>query len=337
MKKLRVLAFMDEDLVPPDDVKGLSPEDIEPWRTEWDVVSTLRAMGHEVLKLGLEEELAPLRASIADWKPDIAFNILEEFQGKPTNDYVVVSYLESLGASYTGCNPRGLILARDKALSKKLLAYHRIRTPEFAVFPMGRKVKRPGWLDFPLIVKSLVEEASLGISQASIVENDEKLAERVEFIHTSIKTDALVEKYIEGRELYVGVLGNQRLQVLPVWELVFNNMPSDSSHIATRRVKWSRAYQKKRGIESKAAKDLPNGLQKEIIKVSKRIYRILGLSGYARIDYRLNEKGHLHVLEVNPNPQIARGEDLANSAEAAGISYEKLLQRILNIGLSHEG
>ncbi len=328
---------MDEDLVPPDDLKGVSEKEMEPWRTELDVVSTLVSMGHEVLKVGLRDELAPLRAAIQTWKPDITFNLLEEFQGETTYDYLVVSYLESMGVPYTGCNPRGLILARDKGLSKKILAYHRIRTPDFTVFPMGRKVTRPRRLEFPLFVKSLVEEASLGISQASVVDSDEKLVERVDFIHKSIRTDAIVEKYIPGRELYVGVIGNHRLQVLPVWELHFTNMPEDASLIATRRVKWNKEYQKKRGIESKAAKDLPEGAARHVANVSKRVYRALGLSGYARLDYRLSPEGELYLLEVNPNPQIARGEDLADSAEAAGIPYEKLLQRILNIGMGGKG
>jgi D-alanine-D-alanine ligase len=226
-----------------------------------------------------------------------------------------------------------LILARDKALSKKILAYHRIRTPEFAVFPMGRKVKRPRKLEFPLIVKSLVEEASLGIAQASLVETDEKLTERVGFIHESIRTDAIAEKYIEGRELYVGVLGNQRLQVLPLWELLFTNMPPDAPLIATAKIKWDKSYQKKRGIDSRAAKDLPEGVAEHIHRLSKRIYKQLGLTGYARLDYRLSPTGDVYFLEANPNPQIAKGEDLADSAKAAGLSYEALLRKIISIGL----
>jgi D-alanine-D-alanine ligase len=237
--------------------------------------------------------------------------------------------------AYTGCNPRGLIFARDKSLTKKILAYHRIRVPEFVVFPRQHKVKRPRRLGFPLIVKSLVEEASLGIAQASVVESDEKLVERVAFIHDSIKTDALVETYIPGRELYVGVLGNDRLLVLPVWELIFNNPPANAPLIATRRVKWDLAYQKKIGLESRAAKDLPENVEKTIAKLSKRIYQTLGLSGYARLDYRLSPEGDLYLLEANPNPQIACGEDFADSALAAGISYEQLLQKILTLGLSY--
>ena len=248
-------------------------------------------------------------------------------------DQNVVSHLELLKLSYTGCNPRGLLLARDKSLSKKLLAYHRIEVPEFEVFRIGRPIRRPKRLAFPLIVKSLTQEASIGISQASVVDTDDKLKERVEFIHASIRTAAIVEQYIEGRELYVGILGNQTLQAMPVWELFFTNMPADAKRIATDRVKWSVKYQKKYGIESGPAKELPEDIADRIQHVCKRAYRALELSGYARIDLRLDDAGKVWLLEANPNPQIAKGEDFAASAEKVGIGYDSLLQRIINLGL----
>jgi D-alanine-D-alanine ligase len=226
------------------------------------------------------------------------------------------------------------MLARDKALSKKLLAYHRVPSAEFAVFPIGRKVRRSQRLKFPLIVKSLVKEASAGLSQASIVDSDEKLVERVRFMHEHIGTDAIAEQYIDGRELYVGVIGNHRLQVFPVWELLFKNWPEDAARIATDRVKSSRAYQKKRGITTEEAADLAPALVESLQRVCKRVYRDLGLSGYARIDLRLSAEGKFYVLEANPNPQLAYGEDFAESAERAGVSYADLIQRIVNLGLS---
>ena len=205
--------------------------------------------------------------------------------------------------------------------------------PEFDVFRIGRPIRRPKRLQFPLIVKSLTQEASIGISQASVVDNDDKLQERVAFIHESIGTAAIVEQYIEGRELYVGILGNQALQALPVWELFFTNMPEGSKRIATDRVKWSVKYQKKYGIDSGPARDLPDETAAEIQHVCKRAYRALELSGYARVDLRLDDAGNVWVLEANPNPQIARGEDFAASAEKIGLSYETVLQRIINLGL----
>ena len=332
MKRLRILVLMHEDLVPPDPLNGQDVTGAE-WKTEYDVVSTLRKLGHDVKPLGVKSDLGVLRSAIEDWKPHIAFNLLEEFDGVAVYDQNVVSYLELLHVPYTGCNPRGLMLARDKVLSKKLFSFHRIPFPDFMVVPQGRTVKRPKWLSFPLIVKSVTEEASLGISQASIVLDDDKLKERVEFIHASVGTGALIEQYIEGRELYVGVMGNGHVRVLPVWELIMDQLPDDARRIATERVKWSRTYQDKYGIRSGEARNLPEGKSEEIQHLAKRVYRALGLSGYARIDVRMDAEGHVYVLEANPNPQIAHDEDFSDSAEKAGYIYKDLLQELLNIGL----
>lgn len=332
MRRLRVLVLMHKDLVPPDPLNGHDPSQAE-WKTEYDVVTTLRKLGHEVSPLGVKSDLGVIRTAVEEWRPHIAFNLLEEFDGLAVYDQNVVSYLELLRVPYTGCNPRGLMLARDKVLAKKLFSFHRIPFPDFIVVPQGRMVKRPAWLSFPLIVKSVTEEASLGISQASIVEDDAKLKERVAFIHESVDTGALIEEYIEGRELYVGVIGNGQLQALPVWELRMDKLPGDARRIATERVKWSRKYQDKYGITSEKAKNLPSGKVEQIQHLAKRVYRALGLSGYARIDLRMNEQGHLYVLEANPNPQIAQNEDFADSAESANYRYEDLLQELLSAGL----
>jgi D-alanine-D-alanine ligase len=331
--RLRVLALVHRHLIPPAKIEEGADITSEPWRTEYDVITTLGGMGHEVQTLGVHDDLGDIRRAATEWKPHIAFNLLEGFDDVTIFDQNVVSHLELLKLAYTGCNPRGLLLARDKSLSKKLLAYHRIRVPEFEVFRIGRRVRRPKRLAFPLIVKSLTQEASIGISQASVVDNDEKLKERVTFIHESIRTAAIVEQYIEGRELYVGIIGNQMLHALPVWELFFTNMPAEARRIATDRVKWSVKYQTKYGIDSGPAKGLPEGSCSEIQHLCKRAYRALELSGYARIDLRLDDAGNVWVLEANPNPQIARGEDFAASAEKVGIGYEAMLQRILKLGL----
>jgi D-alanine-D-alanine ligase len=331
--KLRVVALVHQHLVPPAEIEEGTDITAAPWRTEYDVITTLKAMGHEVTALPVHDDLGEIRRLVTEWKPQIAFNLLEGFDDVVIFDQNVVSHLELLKLPYTGCNSRGLLLARDKSLSKKLLAYHRIRVPEAEVYRAGRTIRRPKRLAFPLMVKSLTEEASIGISQASVVDNDDKLKERVAFIHESIGTAAIVEQYIEGRELYVGILGNQTLQALPVWELFFTNMPEGSKRIATDRVKWSVKYQKKYGIDSGIAKDLPEGLAEKIQHLCKRAYRALELSGYARVDLRLDETGNPWVIEVNPNPQIAKGEDFAASAEKIGISYETVLQRIINLGL----
>ena len=333
VNKLRVVALVHRHLIPPDKVEEGTDITSEPWRTEYDVISTLTAMGHEVKTLPVHDDLGEIRRLATEWKPHIAFNLLEGFDDITIFDQNVVSHLELLKLPYTGCNPRGLLMARDKSLSKKLLAYHRIPVPEFEVCRIGRPIRRPKRLPFPLIVKSLTQEASIGISQASVVDTDEKLKERVAFIHESIRTAAIVEQYVEGREIYVGILGNQVLQAMPVWELFFTNMPEGAKRIATDRVKWSVKYQKKYGIDSGPARDLPEAQAEAIQHLCKRAFRALELSGYARIDLRLEENGNVWVLEANPNPQIAKGEDFAASAEKVGLSYETVLQRIINLGL----
>src|SRR6187549_150223 len=285
-KKLRIIVLVHEDFVPPDSLNGLSDKEKLEIKTEFDVISTLKKMGHEVYPVGLYNQLNVIGNALMEHKPHIAFNLLEEFHGYPLYDQHVVSYLELLKQPYTGCNPRGLTLAHDKALTKKIMSFHRIPVPGFGVFPMGQKVVRPSRLKFPLLVKSVIEEGSVGISQASVVHDDEKLAERVEFIHRTTNSHAIAEQYIEGREIYVGVIGNQRLQTYTPWELVIRNLPEGALNIATGRLKWNPAYQKKVGLTTRAA-DLTPEVLRNLERLSKRIYRLLGLSGYARLDYRM--------------------------------------------------
>jgi D-alanine-D-alanine ligase len=329
-----VLVLVHETLVPPADLSGYTTQQIDEWRTEFDVISSLRAMGHEIKVLGLGDNLAELRATIMEWQPDIAFNLLEEFQGIVTYDQYVVAFLELMRLPYTGCNPRGMMISRDKVLSKQILAYHRIPTARHALLPRKRRYLEPRKLKFPLFVKSATEDASLGISQASIVYDAVRLRERVEFIHEQTSSDALVEEYIEGREIYIGVMGNERLTTFPVWELNFGTLP-DVMSIATRKVKWDRKYQQRHGIGTGPARDLPPGLPQRLATLARRIYRALSLSGYARIDLRLKPDGSLYVLEANANPNLAQIEDFATSALAAGVGYDVVLQRIMQFGANY--
>ncbi|HEY3784602.1 MAG TPA: hypothetical protein VGL55_04930 [Steroidobacteraceae bacterium] len=335
MRKLRTLVVVHASLVPPQNLEGHTDKEIDEWRTEFDVTTTLRKSGHDVRVMGVLDSLTELRSTIADWKPDVVFNLLEEFNGIVTYDQHVVAFLELMRQPYTGCNPRGLLLSRDKSLCKQLLAFHRIPTPQFAVFRRGARIQVPRKLRFPLFVKSTVEDASLGIAQASVVEDSAKLKERIEFVHQQISSDALVEEYIEGRELYVGVLGNDRLTRLPVWEMVFGSMPDTLAAIATRKVKWDKGYQSKYGITTRAAEDLPPAVLASLDKLSRRIYRSLGLSGYARMDFRVKPDGQIFVLEANANPNLEAAEDFAESARAAGVSYDELLEKIMALGSSY--
>lgn len=334
-RKLRVIALVRDDLIPPDTLDGIESKESQEWRAEYDVVSTLRRLGHEVWPIGVRNELGVIREAIEKHSPHVAFNLLEEFDGYPLFDQHVVSYLELSKQQYTGCNPRGLTLTHDKALTKKILAYHRIRVPHWAVFPINRKVNRPRRLKFPLFVKSLSDEGSVGIAHASIVRDDDKLQERVDFIHRQNGTPAMAEEYIEGREIYVGVIGNQKLQAYTPWELLMTNLPDGAPNIATGKIKWDIKYQKKVGVVTKPA-ELDEQFKKEFARLSKRVYRTLGLSGYARVDYRLTEEGHIYLLEVNPNPHIAYQEDFADSAEHCGVPYDTLLQKIATLGMSYD-
>lgn len=335
MRRLRVLVLTHEDLIPPDSLRGLSEKDAQAIKKEYDVAAGLRELGHEVQIVGVSHDLLPIRQHVEGFKPHVVFHLLMEFQDIAVYQAHVASYLELLRVPYAGCNPRGLLLARDKALSKKIFRYYRIPAPAFHVFRLGRSIRVPKDLQYPRIVKSVDEEASLGIAQASIVRDEEKLRERVDFVHRRLGSDAIAEQYIQGRELTVSVIGNERLQTFPIWELFFEKLPPGSNPIATERAKWDRDYQLRTGIATGPAEDLPEALGAHVAHLAKRSYRALHLSGYARMDLRLTEDGRAYVIEANPNPDLRREEDFAASAAAAGISYPQLLQRILNLGLRH--
>jgi D-alanine-D-alanine ligase len=335
MRRRRVLLMVHETLVPPDDIAGGSEVDIEHCRTEYNVLSTLRRLGHHVRVIGVGDRLTELREAIRDWRPHVVFNLLEEFSGIVTYDHYVVAYLELMRQPYTGCNPRGMMISRDKVLTKQVLASHRIATPRFQLFPYGQRFREPRRLTFPLFVKSATDDASLGISQASVVDDMARLRERVEFIHGQFQGDALVEEYIDGRELYVGVLGNERLTALPAWEMDFGTLPDVQSAIATRKVKWDPAYQRRHGIATGPARYLSTGQLEALSRLAKRVYRALHMSGFARMDLRMRPDGSVFVLEANANPNVTYGEDFAESAEAAGISYEALIERIVRLGINY--
>ena len=328
-----MLVVLPEPDVAPENADQVSDKRFEEFKAAYDVLGALEGLGHESRQLGLAEEVAPLRQALSDWKPSIVFNLLDRFRGHTVYDQHVVSYLQLMRTPFTGCNPRGLVIASDKALSKKILSYHRIRTPRFQTLPRDRMVRRSKRLRFPLIVKVHLEEASIGISQASVVHDDEELAERVRFVHENFQTSAVIEEYVDGRELNVGVIGNHRLQVLPVWELFMDGLPAKVPHIATYNVKWNLDYQEKYDIRIGRARKLPDITQRQIDSTSRRIFRALNLSGYARIDFRLSEQGQLYFLEANANPDISCDEELASAAKAAGIEYEALIRKILNLGM----
>ncbi|MCB0369264.1 MAG: ATP-grasp domain-containing protein, partial [Bdellovibrionales bacterium] len=327
-----ILLLVHSDLIPPKDVVEKEVNwSKTPWETEYDVKKCLIKAGHKVEILGAYEELKKIQVAINEYQPHVVFNLLEEFNGEAIFDQHVVSYLELLGIPYTGCNPKGLMIARDKALSKKILTYHKIPTPKFQTFPKNRRRRGGALKNFPYIVKCLNEEASLGISQASLVYNQEKLFERVDFIHEKFNTSAIAEEFIEGKEYFVGVLGNHRLETLPVWELRFDKVDDPEMQFYSTNAKFDEEYRKRKGIKTQKA-NLPQELEKQLQKVAKRAFRALGLSGYARMDLRVDKNGKPYLIEANPNPDISEADDFAESAKAMGIQYKDLLNRILNLG-----
>ncbi len=336
MKSLRVLTLAHPDLLPPESRDGFSEKEAYVWKTEYDVISTLRKSGHEVFAFGEQEDLASLVKTIEEYKPDIVFNLLEEFHSNTLFAQHVVSLMELMQIPYTGCNPRGVMLAKGKDLSKKLLKHHRIPVPNFEVFGIGQKVRKPRHLKYPVIVKSISEDASKGISQASVVESDERLAERVNFVHERIGTAAIAEQYIDGREIYVGMIGNGRKRVLPIWELEFSRQ-SSGWLIATEKVKHDPDYQEKRGVLQGPAENLDPNVSKRIRDLVRRISTILELDGYARIDFRLTADGIPYFIEANPNPEIASEDEFAQAALYDNIEYPDLLNKILELGLERAG
>ena len=335
MRKRRVLLMVHKTLVPPDDVSGLSAADVDEFRAEHDVLLALRRCGHEVRVAGIGDDLANLREAIDAWRPHVVFNLLDEFSGIISYDHYVVAYLELLRQRYTGCNPRGMMLSRDKVLTKRVLATHGVATPAFTHFPFGRRFRAPARVEFPLFVKSATEDASLGISQASVVEDLRSLRERVEFIHDEVQSDALAEEYVDGRELYVGVLGNTKIVALPPWEMHFGTLPRDQARIATHRAKWNRNYQAKHGIRTGKARELRVDQRARLSRLAKQSYRALYMNGFARMDFRLCADGRILLLEANCNPNLTKGEDFAASAKSSGIGYTALVDRIVQLGLGY--
>lgn len=327
---MRVLVLVHEDLVPPSTFDGMTDEEINEVRTEDDVVVALEELGHEVKVLGLYDELAPLRRALDDFDPHVVFNLLEEFHGSPVFDYHVVAYLELMKVAYTGCNSRGLLIARDKALSKKILQYHRIRVPRFGTCALGERFRRPKTLRFPLIVKSQIFESSSGLTTESVVRDDEALAERITLMHESLGTDVIVEEYVEGREIYAAVLGDRRMKVMPLWELHLDGLPEDAPRFATDQVKWDIDFQERHRIRISRAQGLTPQLEEAVARNTRRICKRLGLDGYVRVDFRLAPDGEVYFLEANPNPDIAEAEEFASAAEAGGLPYHDLLSRILD-------
>jgi D-alanine-D-alanine ligase len=347
-KKLKVLVVcdgarptkIDEDLS-----QELKTED---WKTEANVMGALGELGYTAEQLAIFDDVDLVRQKLESFPADVLFNLVEQFKNNPGFDQNIVSLLELQGVPFTGCGATGLTLCKDKGISKNIVGYHGIRVPNFVVVPRGQRIParlklavipsgveepRDKHLRFPILVKPVRDEASYGISQASFVQNEEQLRERIAFIHEKRNTDAIAEEYIEGRELYVSVMGNTRLTVFPIRELVFREVPPNEPKIATFKAKWDEEYRKRWGLQNQFADDLDPACVSEIEDTCKRIYRLLTIDGYARIDLRLTPDNQIYFIEANPNPHLAADEDFALSATKADLAYPRLIERIVRLGM----
>jgi D-alanine-D-alanine ligase len=297
---------------------------------EYEVAEALIENGHDVFLIGFHDNLPRLLNLLEEFDPDLVFNSCESFMGKPRYDYAVTALLEMKGYRYTGSPPEALLLARDKATSKKILSYHNIRVPRFKAYGLGQEIDPPCDIGFPLIVKPTHEDASVGIAQSSVVNDFENLRERIAFIHRTLHQSAIAEELVEGRELYVGVIGNRHLQVLPIVEMTFDKIPAPEKRIATHSAKWDLEYRNRWGIKNIFARRIGKKALKEIHRAAEVAYRELELRDYARVDVRLTKDQKVYVLEVNPNPYISFGEDMANAAERVGMDYYEFIERIVD-------
>ena len=333
MKKLRILILFDTDAEPPagqDYSRQIESAD----EAEFDVARALRGQGHEVRLFGFRCDLDTLVAGLRAEPVDAVFNLSERFRNQSGLDYGVAALMEMMDLPYTGASAEGLMLARNKALTKMVLAYQGLRIPHFFVCLRGQPVQRPSDVRFPLIVKPLDEDASVGIAQRSVVHDDPALTERVAFIHTRHNTAAIVEEFIAGRELYVGVIGNDPPRALPPIEMVFGEDTTEENRIATFKAKWSHKYREARGIQNCIAKNLSKELKERLAEVAVRTYQAAGLRDYGRIDVRLAHDDEIYIVEANPNPYLADGEDLAWAAEEGGQPYPQLIEKIAELAAS---
>ncbi len=333
-RNIKVLALFDA-IAPTTLDQDLSAElKTDDWKTEANVLKALGELGHATEHLAIFDDLDLLRQKLQSFAPDVIFNLADQFKNNRSFDQNIVSFLEMQGLPFTGCGSTGLTLCKHKGISKKILSYHRIHTPAFVTITRGQRAARPKRLKFPILVKPMKEEASLGISQASFVETDEQFRDRVQFIHEKFDQDVIAEEYIAGRELYVSVFGNHRLQVFPIRELVFKEVPPDEPKIATYRAKWDEEYRKRWGLQNRFADGLDAAVVARIELICKRIYRLLTIDGYARLDLRLTPNNEIYFIEANPNPILASDEDFAQSALRTGVAYPQLIERIIRLGMN---
>jgi len=302
--------------------------------TEADVISALGKLGHRVDTLAIYDNALAVLEKVRDCAPDVVFNLCESFFNERSHEPNIPALLELLRVPYTGSGPDALLLCKDKELAKTILGYHRIRVPRFIVSRKRAPRRTLHRFSFPAFVKPLSEESSDGIAKASFGRNEKDTIERTRFLHEKLGCDVMIEEYVDGRELYIGVLGNRKVSVLPARELFFGDLPETEPRFATFRAKWDDTYRAKWSIRNGPAAPLPVGADKRLPDFARRVYTLLKIKGTGRLDLRLTPAGELVFIEANPNPSLARADDFARSAAAAGIDYETLIQRLLDYARS---
>jgi D-alanine-D-alanine ligase len=307
------------------------PED---WQRHQEVIATLEKLGHRVRLLGLYDTVVPLIKALRKAPPDIVFHQLEALSQKRCHEASIASLLELFGIPYTGNPPLALQICQNKLFTKRLLAPYRIQVPKSICFPLHGGKRSLEKLRFPIIVKPLALEGSDGIAQSSYVETVEACLDRVAFLRNHYCTDVLAEEYIHGRELYAGVIGNHRIRVLPLRELHFTKFPSDRPKFATEKVKWDENFQERWGILHDFAGPLDPDILQKIERIAKTAFQVLYLYGYARVDLRLTPDNEVYVIEVNPNPALDPGDELAQAAARGGLPFPELIMKILQLGLA---
>ncbi len=296
------------------------------------VYEALKKLGHNPVFLRLDGSRDSL-VELAQSETDLIFNLVESFAGDDTHDSRVAGFLELLGRRFTGAGAHGLYLAQDKALAKKIFAFHGIHTPYFATVYRGRTGHAHD-IEFPVIVKPAREDGSIGIHFAAVCNSIKELMERIDYIHAEFDSPALIEEYIEGRELYVGVLGNDRPEALPVVELDLSKLPKGTPKIAGAEVKWEEDTEAYKKTWPFIPEDLDEDTTRRLHETAVQAFQALELRDYARIDFRLAPDGTLHVLEVNPNPYLLPTAELAMAAKHGGREYHELIGAIADLALA---
>ena len=312
-------------------------KNVEP-EMEYQVAKALIKNGHEVMLIGIHDDLVAMATRLGDWKPDLVFNASESFLENSNLDYLVPALLEAQGFLYTGAPPLALLVTRNKSMSKKVLAFHGIKVPGFRSYRVGELPTGDEGMRFPLIIKPLSSDASEGISQASVVKDLDAFSERIKWIHERFEAPAIAEEYIEGRELYATMIGNgDKVEVLPLVEMIFADAGSrPEDRIATQKTKWDMGYRKRRGIKNVFARPLSKVARERLLEACYKAYRAFWLRDYARIDVRLTPDNEVWFIEANANPFLSYGHDSAESAHKAGMRYNAFIQRIVDEAMSRE-